>query len=115
MLAMKIFVIGGTGLVGSYLLPRLIEMGYEVYALTRTAEKIEKINRLGAHGLLGDIRNPESFLKDLPGQLDVIVLLAMPQIKPGSRMTRKRKTALRKETRDFFGNSMDLAIRYDIP
>jgi nucleoside-diphosphate-sugar epimerase len=28
---MKIFVIGGTGLVGSYLLPRLVEMGYEVY------------------------------------------------------------------------------------
>ncbi|MFC2117162.1 NAD-dependent epimerase/dehydratase family protein [Bacteroidota bacterium] len=36
---MKIFVIGGTGLVGSYLLPRLIEKGNEVIALTQTADK----------------------------------------------------------------------------
>jgi nucleoside-diphosphate-sugar epimerase len=32
---MKVFLIGGTGLVGSYLLPRLIEKGHEVYVLTR--------------------------------------------------------------------------------
>jgi uncharacterized protein YbjT (DUF2867 family) len=38
---MKIFIIGGTGLVGSYLLPRLVEGGNEVYALTRNADKIE--------------------------------------------------------------------------
>ena len=55
---MKIFVIGGTGLVGSYLLPRLVEQGNEVYALTRTADKIGRINNLGVYGLLGDIRNP---------------------------------------------------------
>lgn len=40
---MKIFVIGGTGLVGSYLLPMLVERGDEVYALTRNPDKIEKI------------------------------------------------------------------------
>jgi uncharacterized protein YbjT (DUF2867 family) len=36
---MKVFLIGGTGLVGSYLLPRLIEKGHEVYILTRDAAK----------------------------------------------------------------------------
>jgi len=56
---MKILVIGGTGLVGSYLLPRLIEKGNEVIALTRTKDKIVRINKLGAFGLLGDIRNPK--------------------------------------------------------
>ena len=112
---MKILVIGGTGLVGSHLLPRLIEGKNEVYALTRSADKIEKINTLGAHGILGDLRDPRNFEKALPERLDVIVLLAMPGVKPGHRMTRKRKVELREETNGFFRNAMDLGIRYDIP
>jgi 2-alkyl-3-oxoalkanoate reductase len=112
---MRTFVIGGTGLVGSYLLPLLVENGHEVFALTRSESKIEKINKLGAHGIFGDIRNPQSFRDNLPTNLDVIILLAMPSVKPGHRMTSKRKEELRKETNDFFRNSMDLANEYAIP
>lgn len=112
---MKILIIGGTGLVGSYLLPRLVEKGNEVFALTRNKDKIERINQLGAFGLLGDIRNPQDFKSNLPDKLDIIVLLAMPSVKPGQRMTKKRKEELRKETNDFFRNSMDLAIDFNIP
>jgi len=36
---MKILVIGGTGLVGSYLLPALVDNDNEVYALTRNERK----------------------------------------------------------------------------
>lgn len=112
---MKILIIGGTGLVGSYLLPRLVEKGNEVFALTRTKDKIERINKLGAFGLIGNIRNPQDFISNLPGKLDIIVLLAMPTVKPGHRMTKKRKEELRKETNDFFRNSMDLAINFNVP
>lgn len=112
---MKIFVIGGTGLVGSYLLPKLIEKGHEVFALTRLEDKIGRINQLGALGISGDIRNPQTFIRELPEGLEMIVLLAMPSVKPGHRMTKKRKAELTKETNDFFRNSMDLAIQYDIP
>jgi nucleoside-diphosphate-sugar epimerase len=112
---MKVFVIGGTGLVGSYLLPKLVEKGHETYALTRSVDKIERINNLGAFGILGDIRQPASFKKSLSIKPDIIVLLAMPGVKPGQRMTKKRKAALRQETNDFFHNSMDLAVQYDIP
>jgi nucleoside-diphosphate-sugar epimerase len=112
---MKILVIGGTGLVGSYLLPRLIENGNEVYALTRNSDKIERIKQLGAYGIIGDIRSPEAFKKDLPDSLNIIVLLAMPSVKPGHRMTMKHKAELRKETNDFFRNAMDLAVHYNIP
>ena len=112
---MKILVIGGTGLVGSYLLPRLVEKGNEVIALTRTVDKIDRINKLGAFGLLGDIRNPQAFKSNLPGSLDIIVLLAMPSVRPGHRMTKKRKEELKKETNDFFRNSMDLAIHFNVP
>lgn len=112
---MNILVIGGTGLVGSYLLPRLVENNHEVFALTRTENKIERINKLGAHGITGDIRNPSTFKNDLPVNPDLIVLLAMPSVKPGHRMTRKQKAELREETNDFFHNSMYLAIHYKIP
>lgn len=112
---MRILVIGGTGLVGSHLLPRLIAGRDEVHALTRSADKIGKIDALGARGILGDIRDPRSFEKALPDRLDVIVLLAMPSVNPGHRMTRERKAELREETNDFFRHAMDLGIRYDIP
>ena len=112
---MNILVIGGTGLVGSYLLPRLIEKGNEVFALTRSSEKIERINKLGAIGIMGDIRHPQKFKGNLPEKLDIIVLLAMPSVRPGHRMTKKLKEELRKETNDFFRNSMDLAILYNVP
>jgi len=112
---MKIFVIGGTGLVGSYLLPGLIANGYEVFALTRSEAKIESINNLGAKAILGDIRNVQTFINNLPENPDIIVLLAMPGVKPGHRMTKKRKAELREETNDFFRNSMDLATLYNIP
>jgi NAD dependent epimerase/dehydratase family enzyme len=52
---------------------------------------------------------------NLPDKLDIIVLLAMPDVKPGQRMTKKRKEQLRNETNDFFRNSMDLGTQYDIP
>jgi len=112
---MKILVIGGTGLVGSYLLPRLVENRHEVFALTRDENKMERIGKLGATGILGDIRNPQPFRNDLPEKPDVIVLLAMPGVRPGHRMTKMRKAELREETNDFFCNSMDLAIQYNIP
>lgn len=112
---MKIFVIGGTGLVGSYLLPMLVKESNDVYALTRNSDKVERINKLGAYGIIGDIRDIETFRKDLPKNLDIIVLLAMPSVKPGKKITRKRKEELKNETNDFFINSMDLAKEFNIP
>jgi NAD dependent epimerase/dehydratase family enzyme len=111
---MKILLIGGTGLVGSYLLPKLIENKFKIYALTRSNEKVPKINSLGAMGVLGDIRHPDSFIKSID-KLDLIILLAMPSIKPGKRVTKKRFKELKKETNDFFKNSMDLAVKFDVP
>jgi len=112
---MNIFIIGGTGLVGSYLLPMLVNNSKKIYVLTRTENKIDGIKKLGAIGLIGDIRNPQIFTKQLPDKLDFIVLLAMPGVKPGKRINKKDKEELRAETNDFFRNSMDLAIHYDVP
>jgi nucleoside-diphosphate-sugar epimerase len=111
----KVLLIGGTGLVGRYLLPRLISRGDEVFALTRSEEKARQLKNSGSYSIVGNIRDPGSFIGKLPGRPEIIVLLAMPGVKPGKRMTKKKKAALRKETTDFFRNSMDLALQYDIP
>lgn len=112
---MRVFLIGGTGLVGSYLLPKLIEKGHEVYALTRDEGKIAGIRNMGGYGIFGDIRNPILFKKLLPGKPEIIILLAMSGIKPGKRMTASRKYELRSETNDFFRKSIYLATSYDCP
>jgi nucleoside-diphosphate-sugar epimerase len=51
----------------------------------------------------------------MPDDLDIIVLLAMPSIQPGRRIKKKRKEELRIETNEFFRNSMDLALEYNVP
>ncbi len=112
---MKIFLIGGTGLVGSYLLPKLVKSGHEVFALTRATSKIDKIKEIGARGILGDILKPQAFLKELSEKPHFIILLAMPGITPGKRIGKKRKAALKAETTGFFRNSMDLAVHFNAP
>jgi len=112
---MNIFVIGGTGLVGSYLLPKLVNSRHNVFVLTRAASKIDKINDAGAHGIQGDILEPQLFIRELPEILGFIILLAMPGISPGKRINRKRKALLRNQTVGFFRNSMDLAIHFNAP
>ena len=102
-------------MVGSYLLPKLVKDGHDIYAVTRAASKIDKINDIGARGIQGDILEPQEILKELPEKPEFIILLAMPGITPGKRINKKRKAVLRAETVGFFRNSMDLAIYFNAP
>jgi nucleoside-diphosphate-sugar epimerase len=63
---MKIFVTGGSGFVGGYLIPFLLEAGHEVFALARSDTSIERVQSLGAIAVKGDITDRES----LKGKLD---------------------------------------------
>ncbi|MBU1720839.1 MAG: NAD(P)-dependent oxidoreductase, partial [Bacteroidetes bacterium] len=83
--------------------------------ITRNQSSVQKLTGLGAFGIPGDIRDPDSFQTKLPGKPEIIVLLAMPGVTPGKRISKKRKEELRKETNDFFRNSMNLALRFNIP
>ncbi|HPR32756.1 MAG TPA: NAD(P)-dependent oxidoreductase, partial [Prolixibacteraceae bacterium] len=75
-------------------------------------QKTETIREMGAFPLWGDIRDPHSFRNELPPKLDRIVLLSMPSVTPGKRITQKRKQELRDETNAFFSNALQLAIDF---
>jgi nucleoside-diphosphate-sugar epimerase len=51
---MKIFVTGGTGALGKFLLPQLLEKGHEVVALTRSVDRAEPIEKLGSTAVIAN-------------------------------------------------------------
>jgi nucleoside-diphosphate-sugar epimerase len=52
--AMKVFVAGGTGVVGRRLVPQLVARGHEVTATTTNPAKVAGIEALGARGVVMD-------------------------------------------------------------
>jgi 2-alkyl-3-oxoalkanoate reductase len=51
---MKVFVTGGTGAIGQFLLPLLVENKHEVVALTRSANKATKLEDIGATAVIAN-------------------------------------------------------------
>ena len=52
---MKVFVTGGTGHIGSYIIPDLIAAGHEVTGLARSDASAAAVSALGAKVRRGDI------------------------------------------------------------
>src|ERR1700740_1611533 len=53
---MRVFVTGGTGHAGSYIVPELIAAGHEVTGLARSDESAAALSALGAKVRRGDIQ-----------------------------------------------------------
>lgn len=51
---MRVFVAGGTGVVGSRLVPQLVARGHEVVATTTRAGRLGELERLGAQAVVMD-------------------------------------------------------------
>ncbi|TDE27584.1 NAD(P)-dependent oxidoreductase [Actinomadura sp. 6K520] len=51
---MRVFVAGGSGVLGRRLVPQLVARGHEVTATTTSAAKLEALDRLGAEGVVMD-------------------------------------------------------------
>jgi nucleoside-diphosphate-sugar epimerase len=51
---MRVFVAGGTGVIGRRLVPQLVARGHQVTATTTSAGKLRLLERLGAEGIVMD-------------------------------------------------------------
>jgi nucleoside-diphosphate-sugar epimerase len=58
----QVFVTGGSGFVGQNLIPMLIENGYQVNALARSAQAIQKVEQLGATAIKGDLNDKQALV-----------------------------------------------------
>ncbi|MFN4228923.1 NAD-dependent epimerase/dehydratase family protein [Parvibaculum sp.] len=70
---MKIFVTGGSGFLGSRLIPKLVAEGHEVFAMARSSPADDKVLPLGAKPVRGDMDNLSGF--EMP-QVDAVMHLA---------------------------------------
>ena len=72
---MKLFVAGGTGVLGRRAVPRLVEAGHEVTALSRSAEKDELLRSLGATPVRVDLFDAPA-VKDAAAGHEAVLNLA---------------------------------------
>ena len=63
---MRVFILGGTGSIGSPIVRALIERGHEVWALARSEASASKLRAGGATVVAGDIAAPERWTASLP-------------------------------------------------
>jgi nucleoside-diphosphate-sugar epimerase len=64
---MRIFLTGATGYIGSAVLDALVRSGHDVTALVRNSEKARGVAKRGAHPVVGDLSEPESYSASADG------------------------------------------------
>ncbi|MBI2771050.1 MAG: NAD(P)-dependent oxidoreductase [Burkholderiales bacterium] len=69
---MKIFVAGGSGAIGRFLVPMLVGQGHETVVLTRSADRAAAAQAIGARAVVGDVFDGAA--------LDALVAAARPEI-----------------------------------
>ena len=72
---MKIFVTGGTGVVGTRAVPALIAAGHDVTAVARTDAKADLVRSMGATPVTVDLFDPDAVKAGVDG-FEVVVHLA---------------------------------------
>jgi nucleoside-diphosphate-sugar epimerase len=75
---MRVFVTGGTGHIGSYIIPELVAAGHEVTGLARSDKAAEAVAALGAKVRRGDISDLEG-LKAAAADADGVIHVAHRQ------------------------------------
>ncbi len=69
---MRVLILGGTGSIGTAITRELVEHGHSVTGLARSDQSAEKIARLGATPLCGDLKTPREWSNSLQ-EMDAII------------------------------------------
>jgi NADH dehydrogenase len=72
-----LLVTGGSGFVGSHLLPQLVEAGYQVRCLVRLPGEAKLVEAMGAAAVTGDVADPDSLKVAFNGVESVVHLVAV--------------------------------------
>jgi nucleoside-diphosphate-sugar epimerase len=75
---MRVFVTGGTGHIGSYIIPELVAAGHEVTGLARSDKAGDVVSALGAKVRRGDLSDLEG-LKAAAAEFDGVIHVAHRQ------------------------------------
>ncbi len=81
---MRVFVTGGTGFLGGFLVRDLLARADAVQVLARPSRRSEELQRAGAEIVAGDLADPESIARSVKGA-DVVYHLAAKVGSPGTR------------------------------
>lgn len=73
--AVRVFVLGGTGVIGSAVVQALIRRGHDVLALARSDVSAARSGEAGAAPVAGDIAAPEAWTQRLP-PVDAVIHMA---------------------------------------
>lgn len=71
----KVLVVGATGRVGGAAVEELLDAGFEVRALARSAEKVQRLRKLGAEVAVGDVTRPPTLEPAVQGCFGVFSAL----------------------------------------
>ncbi|MFW9907152.1 MAG: NAD-dependent epimerase/dehydratase family protein [Candidatus Thorarchaeota archaeon] len=109
---MRVFLLGGTGLLGSHLLPLLLERGHNVTVLTRSRSKLEYLESCGASAIVGDLLKPNEFMSSLIPH-EIVVNIAMPFA--FGRMSKSTFNKMRENTTRFVANALAIGEEFKCP
>jgi len=80
---MRVFVAGASGAVGKRLIPELVKAGHKVIGMTRSAEKRELVQSMGADHVAADALDRQAVLREVRrARPDVVVheMTAIPKV-----------------------------------
>jgi 2-alkyl-3-oxoalkanoate reductase len=77
---MRIFVAGATGALGRHLIPRLVAVGHEVTATTRTPGKLAQLREAGAEPAVVDGLDREGVIAAALAAAPVLTARLAPRI-----------------------------------
>ena len=87
---MRILLAGGTGVIGSRLLPELVAAGHEVVATTRREDRLALLESLGARGVLLDVYGAERVAATLAEAAPELVLHQLTDLSGNDREANAR-------------------------